>query len=121
MNIQQKKLAHFRDPSILGSVVIDCAGLGARVLAHDSTVRPVKDHSVMLKNQSRPYQLTMRLHDYIDQHGQLCMQSFYYTPGTGEHHQGILGGSHCTVAGESVTNDDNFANVVDNAKRIMGL
>ncbi len=121
VNIQQKKLAHFRDPSILGSVVIDCAGLGARVLAHDSTVRPVKDHSVMLKNQLRPYQLTMRLHDYIDQHGQLCMQSFYYTPGTGEHHQGILGGSHCTVAGESVTNDDNFANVVDNAKRIMGL
>ncbi len=118
VNVQQKKLNSLQEVSVEGGVVIDCAGLGAGALTNDDSLRAVRVQQVMLTNQLRDYQLFMSVNSLRDNDGQLCKQSFYYTPQSAKHYHGVIGGRICEEDAPDL-HDDAFDTMLRRAEGVM--
>ncbi len=109
-------------------VVFNCTGLGAGKLSRDEAVVSVQGHLVMLKDQT-PADLQSMILVYFNEgttpSGQKVKRSFYIMPkrlpGTGQNDVGVVGGTFIEGATPATPNEDEFAIMINAARRFYGI
>lgn len=126
VKFEQRKVTDFADlPSTL---IFDCTGLGARELEGDTEMVSVQGHLIMLKDQV-PADLQSMILVYYPKDktasGQEVKRSFYLfpkqLPGSGPNDIGVVGGTFIEGATPETPNDEEFAIMIEGAKRFYGM
>lgn len=109
-------------------VVFNCTGLGAGKLSRDEAVVSIQGHLVMLKDQVPADLQSMILvyfNDGTTASGQKVKRSFYimpkHLPGTGVNDVGVVGGTFIEGATPATPNEDEFAIMMNAARRFYGI
>lgn len=109
-------------------VVYNCTGLGAGKLSRDEAMVSVQGHLVMLKDQV-PADLRSMILVYFNEaktpSGQKVKRSFYIMPkrlpGTGANDVGVVGGTFIEGATPATPNEDEFAIMMNAARKFYGV
>lgn len=122
----QKKISSFKDLDT--QFVINCSGLGAQQLNHDSEMASVQGHLIMLKDQKPEdlqYMILVYFKESTTQSGQKIKRSFYIFPkhleNSGINDIGVLGGTFIENATPATPNTEEFGILLQGAKDFYGV
>lgn len=122
----KKKITNFTE--LKQNIIFNCTGLGAKQLANDDKLVSVQGHLVMLKNQD-PRDINYMMLVYFDKgitkSNQKIKRSFYIFPKQLLHSKpddiGVVGGTFVEGADNSTPNTEEFATMLDAARKFYGL
>lgn len=126
VTFEQKKVARLSD--LPEKIVFDCAGMGSAALNDDAQMVSVQGHLVMLKDQ-KPQDLQYMALVYFNagktESGQKVKRSFYVfpkrLPGSGPNDVGVIGGTFVEGATAETPNPNEFALMLDGARKFYGV
>jgi D-amino-acid oxidase len=99
--------------------IINCTGMGSiNLVPKDENLISVQGHLVMLKDQSShlPYMISTYTNgQHVNRHGQKVQRSFYIMP------KPVIGGTFIAGATADTPNEEEFAILIDNARKFFGL
>jgi len=123
---KQMKIHSFNE--IKSNFIMNCTGLGARVLSSDDEMIPVQGHLLMLKNQDPShlqYMICVEFGEGTTKEGFKVTRSFYMFPkhalGAMSHDVGVIGGTFIEGADADHPNVEEFDTVIKNAKSFYGI
>ncbi len=126
VTFETRKVDHLAD--VATPVVFNCSGLGAMKLNQDTEVAPVQGHLIMLKDQipaDLQYMLLVYFNKDRTRSGQEVKRSHYLFPKQlhdgGVNDIGVVGGTFIENATPDTPNEEEFAIMIENAKRFYGI
>ncbi len=124
--LMQQTIDSFAD--LEEKVVVNCTGLGAKRLLGDDKIISVQGHLVMLKDQN-PEDVNYMIEIYLAQgktsSGLDNTRAFYifpkHLPDSEPNDIGVMGGTYIKYADPSMPHEEEFALIVENAKKFYGI
>ena len=108
--------------------IFNCSGLGSVALNNDQKMVSVQGHLIMLKDQNPQdiqYIILNHFNDEITASGQKITRSFYLIPKQIQRSNprdiGVIGGTFIEGATSKTPNREEFATIVENAKKFYGI
>jgi hypothetical protein len=126
IKFSKKKVTSFKD--VDSKFIINCSGFGSHLLNNDEKLIPVQGHLITLKNQKPKdlnYTLLVYLNEEENKHNQKCKRAFYIFPKKNNkecgNDIGVIGGTFIWGANDTTPNEEEFDNIIDNAKKFYGI
>lgn len=118
VKFRRQKINNFSQ--IKSKYIINCTGLGSKILVpHDENLVSVQGHMVALKDQfmdDLQYIILAYCDDeFVNRYGQKVKRSFYLFP------KPVIGGTFISEASLDTPNDEEFAILIDNARKFFGM
>lgn len=122
----QKMISSFSE--LNDKIIVNCSGLGSKALLGDDNLVSVQGHLILLKDQNPEdvnYMVEMYLGKGTTSTGLCNTRAFYifpkHLPGSGPNDIGVLGGTYIEHADPSTPHEEEFAIIMENAKKFYGI
>ena len=127
VQFKQQKIESFSQ--INDKIIVNCSGLGAKLLAHDQEMLSIQGHLIMLKDQNPSdigYMMSIHMEkNATTKSGMKVKRKFYIFPkhknNTNSRDVGVIGGTFIEGADKNTPNNEEFEIIINNAKKFYGI